>query len=496
VKFVNRQRELQALDHFYTFHKSALMILYGRRRVGKTSLLSYWLNQRDIPNALFWTATTHSAVYQLRDFSQALTRFDPRFTAPPADDFAFRDWEAALSHVAEIADLSPTPLVVIVDEFTHLLRSDPALSSVLQIAWDHRLSQLPNLRLVLTGSLVGLMERDVLSGRAPLYGRATSLLRLRPLSFGTLKEIFPDWPPAERVAAYAVCGGVPAYLDLFATSSGFAEGLGRCLTPGSVMLTDPALLLHDQLHEPYVYESVLAAIANGFHTWSEIAKMAGVAEGSLGFYLKTLQALELVERRDPVLSSPTSRRSRYYVRDPFLRFYYRFIIRHITAIERDDVGQIIRAMSEELRAFIGTYVFEELCREWVYAEADSGALGFSPEAVGSFWTRRRGQAVQLEVVAASPRDKRLFIGEAKWGAGNVERNVLTDLVARSQRMPQTVEPGWRVQYGLFAREGFTDATVRAAKEMGARLVDLSELEDRLTEAALRAPALPSGEIEF
>lgn len=496
MRFVDRQLELQALDHLYGRRKAALMVLYGRRRVGKTSLLSHWLDQRNIPNALFWTATTHGSAYQLRDFSQAVMRFDPRFGGPPTDDFSFRNWETALDHLAEIAPLSPEPLVIIIDEFTHLLRSDPPLASVLQQAWDHRLSKQENLRLILTGSLVGLMERDVLSARAPLYGRAISLLKLRPLPFGTLREIFPAWTPAERVAAYAVCGGVPAYLDMLSDSAGFADGLRQCLVPGSVMLTDPALLLHDQLHEPYVYASVLAAIASGFHSWSDIARMAGIAEGNLGFYLKTLQALGLVERRDPVLTSPRGRRGRYHVGDPFLRFYYRFIVPHITAIERGEVGQVVRTMSDDLRAFVGTYVFEDLCREWVLAEGASGDLGFAPETIGSFWARRRGQAVQLDVVAANRREKRLLVGEAKWSSHRVGRGVLTDLVARSQRMPQVAEGAWQVQYALFARAGFTDATVRAAKERGARLVGLAEIEDRLAEMATRPPTLPSGEIEF
>lgn len=504
MEFVDRQRELQVLDAFYARVSSragqaaALLILYGRRRVGKTSLLSHWLNQRGIKNTLFWTATTHGAAYQLRDFSQALTSLDPRFKAPPTEDFRFRSWEAALEYLGELASLSPTPLLVIVDEFTHLVRSEPALVSVIQKVWDHQLSKLPNFRLVLTGSLVGLMEREVLSSQAPLYGRATTLLRLRPLPFGTLTEIFPEWSPDERVAAYAVCGGIPAYLTLFVRAGGFTKGLrDECLTSGGVMLADPALLLHDQLHEPYIYESVLSVIASGFHTWSHIATMAGVTEGSLGHYLKTLQALEMVERRDPVLARTGGRKGRYFVRDPFLRFYYRFIVPHITAIERGDLSRVLKTIGEDLRAFIGTYIFEELCREWVAIEGEAGAFGFLPETVGAFWTGQRGKAVQLDVVAASRREKRLFIGEAKWGRGRVSRNVLTNLVARSQRMPQVTAGNWQVQYGLFAREGFSEATRQAADELGARLVDLSQLEQRLAEAVTPSErAIPQGEIEF
>ncbi len=136
----------------------------------------------------------------------------------------------------------------------------------------------------------------------------------------------------------------------------------------------------------------------------------------------------------------------------------------------------------DLRAYIGTNVFEELCREWVFYEADRGHLGFLPEEVGSFWAQQRGHSVQLDVVAASRRSKRLLIGEAKWGDRPVPREVLTDLVKRSQRMPQVAE-GWQTQYILFARAGFTDATRDAARALNARLVDLSELEQGLRASA-------------
>jgi uncharacterized protein len=492
MKFVNRRHELRTLNAFYKQKSAGLLIMYGRRRIGKTSLLSHWVDtlpNKDAlnknGNPLFWTATTHGSAHQLRDFSQALLRADPRFTSSPTPDFTFGDWAAAFEHLSNLAaQHTPTnPFLVIIDEFTYLVQSDPAIVSVLQKVWDHTLSKSPNLRLILSGSLVGIMERDVLSAQSPLYGRATLLIKLRPLLFGTYHEIFPSWSPAERVGAYAISGGVPAYIDLFTRAAHFTQGLhDYYLAPGSVVLNDAALLLHDRLHEPYIYESVLSAIANGFHTWNDIARMAGVPEGSLGHYIQTLQALEMVEKRNPVLADMGGRKSHYYVKDPFLRFYYRFIIPHRTAIERGDTTRVLKIISEDLRAFIGTYVFEELCREWVSAEADAGTLGFVPEQIGSFWTQHRGDAVQLDVVACSRRTKRLLIGEAKWGNDPVPRNVITDLINRSQRMPQVAE-GWETQYILFAREGFTEASQQTATELGIRLITLPALELGLTRAA-------------
>ena len=124
---------------------------------------------------------------------------------------------------------------------------------------------------------------------------------------------------------------------------------------------------------------MLGSIASGYHIWTEIAKMAGVSETNLGHYLDTLQALGLVERRSPVLAGANTRRGRYHVRDPFLRFYYRFLLPHRTAIERGELARVTETIASDLRAFIGAYVFEELCREWVFYEADRGGLGFLPE---------------------------------------------------------------------------------------------------------------------
>lgn len=482
MKFTGRVRELQALEHFYHTPEAGLLILFGRRRVGKTTLLTHFMETRQISGGFYWMATTHNNAFQLRDFTQALFRYDPRFASAPSPDFSFPDWETALGHLAEAVTQFNTPQFVVIDEFTYLLRNNPALASLLQRMWDHRLSKIDHLRLVLTGSLVGMMEREVISHQAPLYGRATTLLRLRPLPYAALIDLFSERPADERVAIYAVTGGVPAYLNLFTRTQSFVSALHQeCLVPGSIMLGDPAIILHEQLKEPQAFEAVLSSIAGGFHKWSEIARMSGITETSLGHYLRVLEELELIERRDPVFAAPEGRRGQYYLQDHFLQFYYRFIVPNLSKIERGYLNVVVEQISGDLRSFIGTYVFEELCREWVLAAGVVGQLDFEPETVGSYWRQYRGAGVQLDIVAASRRHKRLLIGEAKWGKEQVSRAVLTSLIERSQRMPQVAE-GWDVQYALFSREGFTDATVKAAEEQGVRLVTLVEMEETLRQA--------------
>ena len=479
MKFIGRKRELWALEHFFDTPEAGLMILFGRRRVGKTSLLIHFMESRQLADGFYWMATTHNSAYQLRDFSQALFRYDPRFTAAPAADFTFPDWEAAFNHLAEAVGQFATTQFVVLDEFTYLVRNDPALTSLLQKLWDHRFAKITNLRLVLTGSLVGMMEREVISYQAPLYGRATSLLRLRPLPYAALIELFPERQADERLAIYAATGGVPAYLNLFTRTNSFVSALrNECLIPGSIMLGDPAIMLHEQLKEPQSFESILSAIASGFHKWGEIAKMAGVTETSLSHYLRILEELELVERRDPLFARPEGKKGQYYLRDHYLHFYYRFLVPHLSKIDRGYLDVAIDQIYQDLRSFIGTYVFEELCREWTLAAGVAGQLDFDPEVVGSYWGQHRGQGVQLDVVAANQRQKKLLIGEAKWGKETVNRSILTDLIRRSQRMPQVAE-GWQVQYALFSRQGFTAATVETAREFGVRLITLDEMEKTL-----------------
>jgi AAA+ ATPase superfamily predicted ATPase len=206
--------------------------------------------------------------------------------------------------------------------------------------------------------------------------------------------------------------------------------------------------------------------------------MSGVTDTSLGHYLRILEELELVERRDPVFAHPEGRQGQYYLRDHFLQFYYRFIVPHLSKIERGFLDVAVKQIYDDLRAFIGTYVFEELCREWTLAAEVIGQLDFEPEVVGSYWGQSHGKGVQLDVVAANKRLKKLLIGEAKWGRETVSRVILTSLIERSRRMPQVAE-GWAVQYALFSREGFTDATKEAAQELGVRLVTLQEIEETL-----------------
>jgi AAA+ ATPase superfamily predicted ATPase len=482
MQFVGRKYELEILSNFYNAPGSDLLILYGRRRIGKTRLLNHFLETEvSAENGLYWSATTHDSPYQLRSFSQALLHFATSTNLGSySTDFSFPDWETALHFLAEeIAGKTKKRVMVVIDEYTYIAKNNPPVTSVFQKLWDHTFLQMSNIKLVLTGSLVGMMERDVISAKAPLYSRATTSYRLRPLPYAVLTEIFPERSPLERIAIYAVCGGIPAYLEMFTRRDTFIEALSEvCLRLGSLLLTDPALILYEQLQKPQTYESVISAIAAGYHNWNEIVRISKVPEGSLGNYINVLLDLEIIERRDPLLGNPRGRQGLYHVRDDFLRFYYRFIAPEQSRIDQGRLKAVAEDIYDELRGYIGCYTLETLCKEWVWAASAMKLLAFTPKEVGAYWSRKKGNEVQLDVVAANRPERQLLIGEAKWVKGKLGRSVLSDLVERSQKMPQ-VGAGWDVQYVLFSRDGFTEPIQKAADEIGAILVDPRGLEDTL-----------------
>jgi len=474
MKFTGRERELALLNEIYNRPGGQFLVLYGRRRIGKTSLLAHWLKPLK-GRSLFWSATQTSTRNQLRHFSQALFRF--LYPDSQVDSsFQYESWESAFSELARLRD--DNRVVIILDEFTYVMQADPEISSVLQHAWDHSLKGRENLMLVLSGSLAGMIQRHVLNYQAPLYGRATGRLRLLPLSFGALKTLFPKYRTEERVAVYGIAGGIPAYLELFDDWVSIDNNLGRkIISPANVMMQDAVFLLREQLDEPRNYMAVIEAIAAGHHQLSDLADKAGLSRTHITKYLSVLQELGYVEREIPatVRRPERSRMGRYVLTDPYMRFYFRFIHPNLGFIERGMQGQALSAIREQLANFIGSHTFEELCRDWVVVQSENGALPFEPEKIGRFWSRR----AEVDVVAISHRRKAILLGECKWRTEKVGIRVIERLVEKTPMvMPKD---GWQVHYVFFSKQGFTAEAESRAAGIGAQLVDLRRLEDDLAQ---------------
>lgn len=470
--FIDRQAELAFLNSILERKHPTLaqfVLLYGRRRVGKTVLLRHWAEQSGLPHT-YWAAEKEPSALQRRKLYARV------LAVAPGQAPTFGSWAECWSAIAAV--LADRRHILILDEFPYAVESDAAMLSSLQHAWDQQFKE-SQVVLVLCGSHIHTME-TLQARQSPLFGRLTGQWHLRPLSFATVQEFLPDWSIEERVAAYAVVGGVPAYLEWLDPGRSLRDNIRDVvLAPGSMFVAEPTFLLYDEVREPSTHLAILKAIGTGNHTLSDISKAALVSKAHLSAYLARLRELRLVARRLPVTVPPTQRRrsrsGRYHLLDPYFRFYFRFLAPH-----QDDLAYrpelVLPRIQQGLRAFVGMTAFEELSRQWALEQGRAGALPFAVREVGSHWSRR----VQVDVVAVHWTEHEILLGESKWGTEAVGRSVIRDLV--ETKTPKVLKDlpgegaGWQVHYALFARAGFTDAARAKAAVVEALLVDLERLD--------------------
>lgn len=488
--FVGRHRELQLLDDLWGSTRATLLILYGRRRVGKTRLLTHWLH-RHAGDGLYWMAEATSALDQLRSFSQALIHFeDPHTPAPP--EFTYATWDLALRQVALLAQKRRISLVI--DEVTYLMDVNPDIIGTLQKAWDHWLSD-ANLMLALSGSQMNLMRKHLLDYEAPLYGRATAQMQLPPLPFGNSQLFFPDYSIKERIALYSMWGGVPAYWERLDPQKSVLENLRQHLLPShSWMLDEPRILLEDFITERHNYVGILRAIADGKQSLGEISKRTGLTSNHTSFYLSVLRDTGFVARRVPVTQDANkSRRGRYYVTDPYLRFYYRFLSDYQNMLAMGREQQVMQLVEDNLPAFIEDNTWEELCREWLLVGSAEGEIPVTVTNVGSEWKR----SLVVDVVGINEQEKKVVLGDCYWRPEATGPAVIEELVQKTG--PLLPKKGkWSVYYLGFSANGWTKKAQEKAEKiihnkngkkwqpLGIRLLDLEEVDSDLTRWAVTA----------
>lgn len=455
--FVNRVRELAFLEKRYASEKAELLVLYGRRRVGKTELLRRFCE--DKPH-FFYVADLGTQETTLHDASR---RFGETFLDDP-DAVHFANWEQIFKALARQS--KEQRLVVVLDEFTYLLQTDAALPSVLQRLWDETL-QHSHLMLILSGSYIGIMEREVLAYRAPLYGRRTAQWHLQPLTFEDSRLFLPSYSIQDQVRAYGVAGGVPAYLRQFVNRKPLLDNIeDEILSQGSFLYDEPRFLLQMELREPRIYFAILEAIATGEVRQAGISQQVGVKGASLSYYLKTLAELGLVKRIVPVTEAnpERSRQGRYQLLDPFLRFWFRFVYRERVHLERGDTETVRRLIETQLDGLAG-YAFEEICRSWVWDAAAKGVIPFRPNSVGSWWN------TQAQIDVAAVNDEYFLVGECRWRSRPIGSDVLADL----KRKAALSEDKRHRLFALFSRSGFTQSLKKEAEREGILLLGMDDI---------------------
>ena len=344
--FIGRKCELSFLQDCYNSDKGEMVVVYGRRRIGKTELIKQFSKGKQV---VFYACTECTDAEQLSRFSKRLLN-----TGMPAAKFLtkFPDWESALHSVMDIP--SDGKKVLVIDEFPYMCKGNSEIPSILQNMWDHDLSE-KNIMIILCGSSISFMEDGLLGEKNPLYGRATGVYKLKPLSFAETREFFPDYTMEEQVTAYSILGGIPYYLEQFDSKKNIADNIKRnILRKGCVLYNEVEFLLRQELRETSVYNAIIEAVALGNNKLGLIHGKTQLEKSKIPVYMKNIMELGLVEREFSVLATPKekegSQRGLYQLTDTYFRFWYSFVYGSYSELEEGDIDGVwqLRCLKQRL----------------------------------------------------------------------------------------------------------------------------------------------------
>lgn len=457
MKFIGRHQELQTLEAEYR-RDGGFVVIYGRRRVGKTTLIKEFMKGKP---AFYFLATEEVESQSMKRLSGVIARATGNAMLQRV---TFSDW---LDLFQEIAKYRPEEKkILVIDEFPYLVKTNPAFPSILQNAWDELLKD-SNTMLILCGSLLGMMQKHALSYDSPLYGRRTAQLRLAPLSFS---EVYAARPQSFEAAVeeYSVTGGVPKYLELFQPDEDLTEQLERLvLSKSGFLYEEPNFLLRDEVQTAANYFSIIRAIADGNHKLGKIAGALGLETSALTPYLSTLIDLGFLKKEVPITEKnpEKSRKGLYFISDNFTRFWFRYVYPYKGELELDNRQIVLDELGKDFRQKFAAFVYEDVCQDIFAQLCRSGALNFVPSRIGSYWLNDLDGDTQIDVMAVDQQNRRIFAGECKYHNKPVDAPVYFALEEKIQKSAdlKAAFPGYQVLYGLFSKSGFTPRLLELAQ---------------------------------
>lgn len=459
--FIGRESELQFLNDAYESDKAEFIVLYGRRRVGKTELLNEFCKDK---NAIFYTCREYTDTVQLKSFTEKVKTYNIS-----ALDFvdSFSSWEHAFSSVMMLP--TDKKKLLIIDEFPYACKANESIPSVLQVLWDEKLRH-ENVMIVLCGSAMSFIERDLLSEKNPLYGRTTGIYKLKPLPFRDAQKFFPDYSTEDKIIAYAILGGIPHYLKQFNKNLSLEDNVKKnVLRRGCTLYNEVEFLIKQELREPAVYNTIIEAIALGNNSFNDILTKTQIEKSKLSVYLKNLIELYIVEKEFPALSKDKAKSNAsggsYVLTDNFFRFWYSFAFRNLTDLENDDADGVWENDIQDSLHHFASKAFEQLSIEYMYALNKAKALPFRVSSASRYWGKTnqivdgktRSVNLEIDILAPDSTKKKVIYGECKFTNEPFDMNEFRNLVSK-------VFIGDSVYYYLFSLSGFTDAVEKEAAE--------------------------------
>lgn len=461
--FIGRENELADLNGMYMQHSFQMFVLYGRRRVGKTTLLNEFCKGK---KHIFYSAEQSNDKLNLEKFSSLVFQYYHETNLEP-----FSSWTNALSYIDERQQ--EKRLVIVIDEFPYLVRKNRALLSELQHLIDHKLKN-GNLFIVLCGSYMGFMEKEVLGSKSPLFGRRTGQLHMKPFAYQTAVKFLDKFSAEEKLALYGAFGGTPLYLQQVNMEESFEENLKRTfLKNTSYLYEEPLLLLRQEVQEPGVYSAIIEAIAGGYTKANEIATKIGEEPAKCLKYIKILCELGILYKETPFGEKETSRKTIYGISDFMFRFWYRYVFTNRTLIETGAKEAVwLRRIQPDYNNYMGL-VFEKICMDYLTEQNAKGELPILFTSIGRWWGTNSAARAQVEIDLIANDGKEYLIGECKWRNEKLDMSVLQTLKEKADVFSKTRGRTWFV---LFSKSGFTQTVIEEAKKDDSLiLVDLSDL---------------------
>lgn len=462
--FIGRERELASFNKLYTSGQFEFAVVYGRRRVGKTALITQFIKDK---RAIYFMGVESNAKQNLENLSKSIMEFKTGVQA----ETAFVSFQAALEYIFQLAETER--LVLVIDEYPYVAHSSKSLPSTFQLLID-KYKDTSKLMLILCGSSMSYMEDHVLSYKAPLYGRRTAQMKILPFDFADTCRYFQNFSPEDKALAYGIVGGTPQYLLQIDDRQSIAENIKNIfLDPASSLFEEPENLLKQEVREPALYNAIITAVATGASRMGEIATKVGEDTSVCTIYLKNLMALGLIQKETPY-GEKASRKSIYSIEDNMFRFWYRFVPENRSVIARGAGELAYKRIEPHLPDYMGK-VFEEICKQYLWTLLLKGESPIDFKDLGRWWGTDSAAHSQIEIDIMGEQDKNeALFGECKWTNEKVDVGVLETLIKRSRMFPYK-----KTQLYLFAKSGFTKGCVDKAKEMGnVALVSYGEMMEK------------------
>lgn len=419
-RFIDRKKELEYLESEYQSKRSSFVVVYGRRRTGKTALLRHFA--KDKPS-LYFLATEESENENRNAFADIVAK---HYNNSILASSKINDWEPVFDLIAQQSEKQ----IVIIDEFQYIGRSSPSFISKLQAVWDNKL-QYSNIMLILCGSLINMMYDQTLSYNSPLYGRRTGQIRLKQIGFEYYREFFPSLTEKELIERYSVTGGVPKYIETFSDKGDIFTAIEKnVLSEQSYLYEEPLFLLSKEVRDIGSYFSIIKTIASGRCKQGEIASALELKTTNLPKYLNTLIELDIIEREVPVTESnpEKSKMGLYKIKDNFIDFWFRFVYPNRSYLEAGYTDVVMNRLKNSFISNHAAFVYEEICRNvYMRRMAAEGVFGFLPDKIGRWWDRKD---TEIDITAIDEKDKNIIFGECKYTNSPMDIDIYHKLLGK------------------------------------------------------------------